>query len=316
MELLATALLQPDFPDDQVEIVRAQILSGLRQAQQDTRGEAEQALRRMLFTEGHPYRERVSGNEESVAAMTRDDLVAFAERAYRPSSAIAAVAGGLSHDKAVELVRKHLGDWSGETPVLDIPEPEAADASQRVTKQLPGKSQADIAIGAVTIPRLHPDFQALNVANLILGRLGLMGRLGESVRERQGLAYYAFSGLEVGRGTGFWSTRAGVNPDNVEKAIETVLSEVRGYLADGPTADEFSDAVGNLTGSLPLGLETVGSIASIIADIGFFDLGADYLQRYRETVRSLTPEQLIETMRKYIDPDKLAVAVVEPGSGE
>jgi zinc protease len=143
-----------------------------------------------------------------------------------------------------------------------------------------------------------------------------MGRLGESVRERQGLAYYAFSGLEVGRGTGFWSARAGVNPDNVEKAIETVLSEVRGYLADGPTADEFSDAVGNLTGSLPLGLETVGSIASIIADIGFFDLGADYLQRYRETVRSLTPEQLIETMRKYIDPDKLAVAVVEPGSGE
>ncbi|HYI15598.1 MAG TPA: insulinase family protein, partial [Thermomicrobiales bacterium] len=73
MELLATALLQPDVPDEQIEIVRAQILSGLRQAKQDTRGEAEQALRRMLYPEGHPYRERVSGTEESVTAMARDD---------------------------------------------------------------------------------------------------------------------------------------------------------------------------------------------------------------------------------------------------
>jgi len=312
MELLATALLKPDFPNEQIEIVRAQILSGLRQAQQDTRGEAEQTLRRMLYPEGHPYRERVSGTEETVAAMARDDLVAFSERAYKPSTAIVAVAGGLSHQEAVDLINRHFGAWQGETPALVIPDAPAADSAQRVTQELPGKSQADIAIGGVAIPRLSPDFQALNVANLILGRLGLMGRLGESVRERQGLAYYAFSGLEVGIGTGFWSARAGVNPDNIERAIETVLSEVRTYLEEGPTAEEFSDAIGNLTGSLPLGLETVGSIASIIADVGFFDLGLDYLQRYRATIRALTPEQLVETMRRYIDPDRLAIAVVQP----
>jgi len=316
MGLLSAALLSPDFPEDQLEIVRAQILSGLRQAQQDTRGEAEQALRRMLFPEGHPYRERVSGNEDSVAAIARDDLVSFAERAYRPSAAVVAVAGGLSHDEAVDLVRRHLGHWSGETPPMEIPEPAALSASDRVTKQLPGKSQADIAIGAIALPRLNPDFHALNVANFILGRLGLMGRLGESVREKQGLAYYAFSGLEVGLGTGFWSARAGVNPENVDRAIETILSELRTYLQDGPTADEFNDAIGNLTGSLPMGLETVGSIASIVADIGFFGLGLDYLQRYRATMRSLTPEQLVETMRRYVNPDALAIAAVEPGSGE
>lgn len=316
MELLAAALLKPDFSDEQIEIVRAQILSGLRQAKQDTRGEAEQALRRMLYPEGHPYRERVSGNEESVTAMTRDDLVAYCERAYRPSAAIVAVAGGLSHTEAVELVSRYLGEWIGETPPLDVPDPPSVAEAQRVTQELPGKSQADIAIGGIAIPRLSPDFHALNVANLILGRLGLMGRLGESVREKQGLAYYAFSGLEVGIGTGFWSARAGVNPDNIERAIETVLAEVRAYLADGPTADEFSDAIGNLTGSLPLGLETVGSIASIIADIGFFDLGLDYLQRYRATILALTLEQLVETARRYIDPERLAIAVVQPeGAG-
>ncbi len=316
MGLLAAALLKPDFPAEQIEIVRAQILSGLRQAKQDTRGEAEQALRRMLYPEGHPYRERVSGTEESVTAMTRDDLVAYSERAYRPSAVIVAVAGGMNHSEAVELVERHLGAWSGETPPLIVPDPPTIDESQRITQELPGKSQADIAIGGIAIPRLSPDFQALNVANLILGRLGLMGRLGESVREKQGLAYYAFSGLEVGIGTGFWSARAGVNPEHIERAIETILAEVRTYLAEGPTTDEFRDAIGNLTGSLPLGLETVGSIASIIADIGFFDLGLDYLQRYRATILALTPEQLIDTMRRYINPDRLAIAVVQPeGSG-
>ncbi|HEX5167129.1 MAG TPA: pitrilysin family protein, partial [Thermomicrobiales bacterium] len=312
MQLLATALLSPDFPAEQLEIVRAQLLSGLRQAEQDTRATAELELRRMLYPEGHPYRERVSGDAESVTAMTREDLLAFAERAYKPSDAIVAVAGGLSHGEAVDLVQRHLGAWEGQAPSLVIPDVPVADATERVTRALPGKSQADIAIGGITIPRLNPDFYALNVANLILGRLGLMGRLGESVRERQGLAYYAFSGLEVGLGTGFWSARAGVNPENVERAIETILEEVRAFLKDGPTSDEFSDAIGNLTGSLPLGLETVGSIASIIADIGFFDLGLDYLQRYRATIRALTPEQLVETMRRYVDPDRLAIAVVEP----
>ncbi len=312
MELLATALLKPDFPDEHVEIVRAQILSGLRHAKQDTRGEAEQALRRMLYPEGHPYRERVSGTEETVAAMTRDDLQAFCQRAYKPSAAVIAVAGGLSHDEAAALVERHLGTWQGVAPELVIAEPTTTDAGQRTTQELPGKSQADIAIGGVAIPRLNPDFQALNVANLILGRLGLMGRLGESVRERQGLAYYAFSGLEVGLGTGFWSARAGVNPENIDRAVDTILEEVRKFLIEGPTDEEFSDAIGNLTGSLPLGLETVGSIASIIADIGFFDLGLDYLQRYRATVRALKPELLVETMRRYVDPDRLAIAVVRP----
>jgi zinc protease len=312
MELLATALLKPDFPADQIEIVRAQLLSGLRQAQQDTRAEAEHALRQMLYPDGHPYRERVSGTEESVTAMTRDDLVAFGGQAYKPSNALVAIAGGLTHDEAVDLVSRHLGGWNGETPALVIPDVPAIDQSQRVTKELPGKSQADVAIGGVAIPRLNPDFHALNVGNLILGRLGLMGRLGESVREKQGLAYYAFSGLEVGLGTGFWSARAGVNPENVERAIETILSEVRAYLEGGPTSDEFSDAIGNLTGSLPLGLETVGSISSIIADIGFFDLGLDYLQRYRSIIQSLTPEQIVETMRRYVDPERLAIAVVRP----
>jgi zinc protease len=314
-ELMAAALLQPDFPDDQVEIVRGQILTGLRQAQQDTRAEAEQMLRRMLYPHNHPYRERVSGTEESVQAIARGDLQAYQAAALRPSDAIVAVAGGLAHEDAVALVERHLGQWTGETPAVVVPDPVLSAASQRESGSIPGKAQADIAIGTLAVARSNPEYYALNVANLILGRFGLMGRLGESVRERQGMAYYAFSGLEVGLGVGFWSARAGVNPANVERVIETILAEVRLYLEQGPTESEFHDAIGHIDGSLPMALETVGSISAVLADIAFFDLGLDYLRRYRGIIRVLTREQLVAAMRRYVDPERLAIAVVGPTDG-
>ncbi|HUG16185.1 MAG TPA: pitrilysin family protein [Thermomicrobiales bacterium] len=310
--LLASALLRPDFPDDQMQVVRGQILSGLRQAQNDSRAEAEHVMRGMIYPEGHPYRDRVSGTEETVAAMTRDDLASFHNRAIRPSTAIVAIAGSISHAEAIALVERHLGSWEGDTPPVEVADPVPIPQAVRETRELPGKTQADIAIGSLALSRGHPDYDGLNVANLILGRLGLMGRLGESVRERQGMAYYAYSALEVGIGAGQWSARAGVNPSNIDRAIDTILAEVRQFLDGGPTDEEFSDAMGYLTGSMPLGMETAGAISALIADIAFFDLGNGYLRQYRSRIKALTPEHLTESMRRYVDPDRVAIAIVRP----
>lgn len=312
--LMADAVLRPDFPDAQAGVVRGQILSGLRQARNDTRSEAEHRLRQLLYPEGHPYRGRVAGDEASVEALTRDDLVEFHDRAFKASGAIAAVAGAIDHEQAVDLVRRHLGAWNGTPPSIPIPRAEPMASLVRDTGEIPGKSQADVALGVIAIDRSSPDYYAFTVANLIFGRLGLMGRIGESVRERQGMAYYAFSGLDVGKLSGFWSARAGVNPDNIERAVESVIEELRLYLAEGPTQREYSDAIGFITGSLPMALETAGSISALLAEIAFHDLGLDYLKRYRGIIRSLTPDTMIETMRRYVDPERLAVVVVQPGS--
>jgi zinc protease len=312
LAIFADALLRPDFPDDQIEIVRGQVLSGLRQARQDTRSEADQALRALLYPVGHPYRERVSGDEDTVAALDRAAMVDFHSRAYAPRSAIVAVAGGVTHANAVALVERHFGAWTGVIPIVPPVEPPQAARAARSDRELPGKVQADLALGVPAIARDHPDYYTLSTANLILGRLGLMGRLGESVRERQGMAYYAYSALETGLYGGFWSARAGVNPANIERTLESVREELRAFLVGGPTAQEFEDAVGNLTGSLPLGLETGDSVARAVADIAFYNLGADYLRRYRAIIRALTPEQLTAALRTHVDPERLAVAVARP----
>ena len=309
---LADAMLQPDFPDDQIGIVRGQMRSALRQSRDSTRAEAERLMREALFPPGHPFHDSAIGTDESLEAIDRNALEAYHAVAFRPENGIVAVAGGITHAGAVELVERHFGQWGGRPPQAVIPQPEPPAANVRLDGAIAGKSQADIAMAAPAIQRHHPDYYALSVANLILGRFGLMGRLGDSVRERQGMAYYVYSSVEAGRSVGLWSASAGVDPSNVERAIDSIIEVVRAFQADGPTEREFSDAIGSITGSLPLSLETSGGIASVISDILYHDLGDDYLQRYRSLIDALTPDEIVRAARTHITPDQLTISVVGP----
>lgn len=309
---LADALLRPDFPDAQVGIVRGQMLSALRQTRDSTRAEAERLMREAIFPVGHPMHASSIGDEESLAAINRTVLAEYHNLAFRPEDGIVAVAGGITHAAAVELVERHFGAWSGAPPRTVVEMPPLPSAERRLSGGLAGKSQSDLVMGLPAIQRSHPDYYALSVANLVLGRFGLMGRLGESVRERQGMAYYVYSSVEAGRSVGLWTVNAGVDPSNVERAIESTLEEVRRFQADGPTEREFSDAVGSVTGSLPLSLETSGGIANVISDIVYYELGDDYLQRYRAIMRSLTPEDILRAAREHIDVERLTISVVGP----
>ena len=310
--ILSGMILRPDFPEREVGIVRGQMLSGLRQSLNSTRAEADRQMRSAIYPEGHPFHQRSGGTEESLNAISRDDLQEFHDRAYRASDVIVSLAGGLTHEESVALVERHLGGWTGDTPVAKVDEGVTPEEIHQEDKTLPGKSQADIALGAPAVNRSHPDYYALTVANQVIGRFGLMGRLGESVRERQGMAYYTFSSLEAGKSVGIWTAKAGVAPHNVDGAIESIRQEVRGFIEGGPTEREFRDCVGALLGGLPIGLESSDSMASVAADIVHFGLGDDFLRRYRSIIEALTPQDLQRSAATYINPDRLVVSVVGP----
>ena len=129
---------------------------------------------------------------------------------------------------ALALVERTLGDWrvEGAPPAFAIPDAPQPTGVTDVAHFIAGKTQNDLILGFPGIRRDNPDYYALEMMNLILGRLGLYGRLGKSVREDQGLAYYAISGLEAGFGPGPWSVRAGVNPSNVRRAVRSILAEI------------------------------------------------------------------------------------------
>ena len=145
-----------------------------------------------------------------------------------------------------------------------------------------------------------------------LGQFGMMGRIGESVREKAGLAYYAYSSLNAGIGPGSWEVNAGVNPGNVEKATGLIIDELKRFVQDGVTEAELADSKANFIGRLPLSLESNGGVAGALLNIERHDLGLDYYLRYVDLVNEVTCDDVLNAARKFIDPDKLAIAVAGP----
>lgn len=153
------------------------------------------------------------------------------------------------------------------------------------------------------------------MANLILGRLGLMGRLGASVRDAQGLAYYVFSVLEPGRHGSLWVSRAGIDPSNVDRALASVVAEVRRLRDEPVTGEELDDAKSYMTGILPLALEANDGVAATLLNIEYYDLGLDYLDRYPGIINALSRDDLLAAVRSHLDPQRLAIGVAGPPHG-
>jgi zinc protease len=314
MQILAEVLRRPTFPADELERLKGQVLTEIKEMDDNTRVVSERTWRELAYPPTHPYHRLTVGTAETVSAATRDDLVTFNKAWYGPNQATLIVVGNVGLDEATAATDTSLGDWPG---VRGEPVESSLPASDPPAKQsrevaMAGKTQADVSIGLPTLDRSSADYYALSFANHILGRMYFMGRFGEKVRDEQGLAYYAYSELQASYGRGAWLMRAGVNPNNLDKALASIDTELRRFLADGPTPAEQSDGVSSLLGSLPRQLETNEGAAAVMGEIELYDLGLDYLERYPDIVRSLTREQVTETARRWIDPERLVTAIAGP----
>jgi zinc protease len=249
----------------------------------------------------------------SNAAIRRDDLVSFYESHYGPQGMVIAVVGAVPVETAYRKVAESFGDWSTDrVPRTDPPPLPQFDARREHRVPMPGKSQSDIIVGWPAMRRLDPDFDAARMANTVLGVFGMMGRLGENVREEQGMAYYAYSRLSANRDPGTWAAIAGVAPDNVDRALKAMLAEVLRLREEPVPEAELHDCKRYLTGSLPIQLETNDGVATILVDIEWHGLGLDYLQRYKDIMDRVTPKDVQAMARKYLDPAVYALAIAGP----
>src|SRR5215212_8537167 len=314
IQLLADALQRPDFPAVEVAKVRSEQIGAIAEADNDTRATADRLLRRSVYPEPNPFGRRVLGNREMVATFDREAVAAYHARTFSPNGATIAVVGGIpAFSDALEMLSSALGSWDTVGPQVDIPNQLVTnDTVVRTTEAILGKSQVDIAVGLATIPRGHPNYYALDIANMILGRLGLMGRLGAEVRDRQGLAYYASSQLEPRRDSTLWAARAGVDPENVERAMHAIQTELDRLRSDLVSEEELEDAKSYLTGVLPLALETHDGVASILLAIEEFGLGLDYLDLYPRIIDAIGREQVRQAVRVHLDPERLAIGIARP----
>jgi zinc protease len=313
LKLLSESLQAPTFPKNEVETLRAQILTGLAIRAQDTSDMAAMAFDRMLF-EGHPYSRPADGFVETVQAITRKDMQEFHRRYFGPRGMVIAIVGAINPKKALEALENVLGSWQvpGQVEAPKLPAHKPVKKTVRHHHVLAGKSQSDLVIGMIGPRRKDPEYFSASLGNSVLGQFGMMGRIGEVVREKSGLAYYASSSLNAGTGPGSWEVSAGVNPKNLKKAIDLIEQELRRFVKSGVTKEELADSQANYIGRLPLSLESNNGVASALLNIERYDLGLDFYQRYEGMVRGVTRADVLETARKYIDPDCLVISTAGP----
>lgn len=313
LELLADVLRHPAFDAEQVEKVRAEIATELLERAHDTQRMAALTFNELLYTRDHPYGRSNLGYEETIARITREDLVRFHQTYFAPAGMVLVVAGAVKAAEALKQVRAALGDWGARRPlVLGLPPVLPLKERRERHVFIPEKTQVDLRLGWCGPARGAPDFLAAHVANTVLGVFGMMGRLGKVVREQNGLAYYVYSVLEGGPGPGPWQVIAGVDPAHARKAEALILDEVRRLREEPVPEDELNDSQSMLVGSLPLQLETNEGVARALLNIERYQLGLDYLQRYHQLIMDLRPADVQAAAQRWLDPERYVLAMAGP----
>ncbi len=312
LDLLAEMLRDPAFPPEEFSRLKQQTLTHIQEREHDTRSMAFITFRRLLYGDDHPYGRPVTGLRETVERITLEDVRAFYQTHIGARGGQLVVVGDVEPATVIEKVGQVLGDWKGHTADLVLPPVQPSRERRREHVRIADKTQSDIVLGWLGIPRKHPDWTPLAVANTIWGQFGMGGRIGDSVREKQGLAYYAYGSVDGNFGPGAWTATAGVAPSNVERAITSILNEARRLCEEPVQQEELQDVQTFLIGSLPIRLETNEGLAAAISDMAWYDLGLDYLQKTEERVRAVTVEDVQRVARTYMDPEHYVLAVAGP----
>ncbi len=311
--ILADVLREPRFPPEEIEKLRGEILADLAERAHDTARMANLAFYELTYPEGHPYATSSSGYPETIGSIGREDLVSFYEGGYGSQGMVIVVTGGVETAEVVARLEKALGDWGGSSfERQPLPPVERLTDVRRRRVDIADKTQSNIVLGYPGPQRMHPDFLDARVCNTILGVFGLMGRLGQKVRDEQGLAYTSYSSLSGGPGPGPWRVVAGVDPGNVEQAIDSIRVEIRRISDELVGEDELRDSRAYLTGSMPLQLETNEGVARTILSMERYGLGLDYLERYEGLIDAVTAVRVRKVARRWLDPDVYALAIAGP----
>jgi zinc protease len=316
LALVADVARHPAFADKEIATRKETLITSIRQEEDNPATVAGDAFSRALYGT-HPYARKVRGSVAAIEAIRRQDLVRFHQKGFDPTTLIVIVVGDVVDELAVAAITKLFGDWTvvtktTEKPQVKVPDPVVPAARQVVSVPMMNKAQADVVYGFIGVKRSDPEFAAISVMNNALGQYAIGGKLGDSIRERQGMAYYVYSSLDATFGPGPFSIRAGVSAANVERTIASIDAELNAVIKDGFTAQEIDESKSYMIGSLPRQLETNAAIASFLLNVETFGLGLDYDERLPGLIKAVTKEAADAAARRLLNPDKATIAVAGP----
>ncbi len=315
LAILADLVRRPTFPDKEIERVRQQWLAGIKQEKSEPNSLGFRLMPRLLYGESHPYSAPFtgSGTEASIAALKREDLLAYHAAAIRPDNARILVSGDIRMDELLPLLEKHFGDWrapsvaKAEVSLPAVPMP----GSQRVfLLDRPDAPQTVIMAGHLAPNSLAPNLTDIGTMNSILGG-GFTSRINMNLREEKHWSYGAGISLPNALGQRPWIVIAPVQTDKSAESIVEIKSEIAGYLGDEPaTEDELSKIKERDVRSLPGAFETIGAVQGALRSIVQYNRPDDYVRQSKARIEAQTLETVRAAAKEVIQPQALTWVVV------
>jgi zinc protease len=309
LELLADIVQRPRFDQEEIDRRLEQIQSGLAVNLNDPAYLISLVSARTILGD-HPYAYPGDGTPETIAGLKRDDIAGFWRSHYLPDATWFTISGDVTATEGFAMAEKAFGGWKGAGAAVPTVLPSPAPRERKVLiVDMPQTVQTQIVIGQTGIPRKHPDFLALNVANQIFGG-SFNSRLNMKIRAKEGLTYDASSGFEAQRQAGSFTVGTFTRTEKTAEAVRMIVDLLNEFKANPATPEEFAEAKAFLHGSFALATETSGQIADRILSAALHDLGEDYWSGYRARLEALTIEQVRSAVQRFLEPDKLAIVAV------
>ncbi len=310
LDILADMLLHSTFPAPALERLRAQRLVQLNAAKAQPGAVASRVFPKIVYGTDHPFGQIVT--EDTLKAITRDDVAAFARAYFQPGRAAIVVVGDITPAAAKATVEKALAAWpaGGTKPSFAYP---ALAPKQPTTIYLvdkPGAAQSTFAIGLPGPPRSTPDYYAIEVMNTLLGGM-FQSRINANIREEKGLSYGVNSRFTYGKGPGPFRAGGDIISAKSDVALTEFMKEFRGMQGARPiTDDELQMARNSLAQSLPERFASVSSIGGAIGAVWLQGLPEDYYQQYGKKINAVTKADMMRVAKQYIDLDHLSIVIV------
>lgn len=307
-ELFQKVLTKPTFPDKNLQREKKRMLVALQQKKQDPGSLAGEQFHRELFQD-HPYAYPSSGDVDSVTSLTRDMLLKFYQSYYQGSNAALAIVGDLTRAQAEKLAEVVAGKLPKGEIKAELPEPVANKAPIKKVISFPS-SQSHIFVGHLGVKRGDPDYFPLWVGNYILGGGGLVSRLSDRIREKEGLAYSVYSYFHPMKQYGPFIMGLQTKNESRDKALRLLMEELERYVKEGPTDEELIAAKKHLTGSFPLRIDSNKKITGYIGMIGYYQLPLTYLDDLVANMSAVTREQIRDAFKRRIKPENMVTIIV------
>ena len=308
LDLVSEVVLSPTFPPAEVTRKVSEIQAAIRRSEEDPGTVASRALSRLVYP-GHPYSVPVEGTRESVARLTRDDVVKFYAEHVRPDTTVVAVVGAVTVDEARREITARLGAWARPAGAPQSITPVTAPASPREETVKRELTQSTIMFGRLAIRQTDPDYFPLSVASYVLGG-GSASRLYARVRDEAGLAYAVYSWLSTARYGAAFAVTAQTRTAEAPKVVVMVREELARMTRGAVAERELALAKQYLVGSFPFRLDTSGKVADFLVAVEDQGLGLDYADRYKERIARVTARDVQRVAAKYFPPATFDLVIV------